>query len=130
MKVRAASGRDMPLCETAYIMGGHQTHDLYAIKVIPTGPKRQLLLSTDTFAWPDRAQKETLDSVKLLTKGGPGVEAKVHYFRSGNASGDDLSGVLHKVGEARTVDFLLKDDTFVVVPGSAAFFKTFSALPK
>ena len=72
MKVHAASGRDIPVCETGYIMGGHQTHDLYAIDVVSTGPKRQLLLSTDTFAWPNRAQKETLDSVRLLGKGGPG----------------------------------------------------------
>lgn len=127
MKVRAASGRDMPVCETAYIMGGHQTHDLYAINVLPTGPTRQPLLSTDTFAWPNRAQKETLDSVKLLAKGGPGIEARVHYFRSGNTAGDDLSQVLERVGEVHTLDFLLKDDTFVVAPGSAAFLKSFSA---
>jgi len=129
MKIRAASGRDMPACETAYIMGGHQTHDLYAINVLPTGPKKQLLLTTDTFAWPDRAQKETLDSVRLLAKDAPGVEAKVHYFRSGNTAGDDLSQVLQRVGEAHAVDFLLKDDTFVVAPGSAAFLKSFSAPP-
>lgn len=129
MKVRAATGRDIPVCETAYIMGGHHTHDLSAIKVLPTGPDEQLLLSTDTFAWPNRAQKETLDSVKLLAKGGLGIEARVHYFRSGNASGDDLDRVLQKVGEVHTVDFLLKDDTFVVAPGSAAFLKSFSASP-
>jgi hypothetical protein len=130
MKIRAVSGRDIPVCETAYIMGGHQTHELYAINVLPTGPDKQLLLSTDTFAWPNRAQKEALDSVRLLAKGAYAVvEAKVHYFRSANAAGDDLSQVLQKVGEAHIVDFLLKDETFVVAPSSAAFLKSFSAPP-
>ena len=110
-------------------MGGHQTHDLYAIDVVSTGPKRQLLLSTDTFAWPNRAQKETLDSVRRLARGGPGVEAGVHIFRSGNRAGDDLDRVLQKVGEVHTVDFLLTDDTFAVAPGSAAFLKSFSSRP-
>lgn len=129
MKVHSASGRDIPVCETTYIMGGHQTHDLYAINVLPTGPNRQLLLSTDTFAWPNLAQKETLDSVRLLTKGGPGIEARVHYFRSGNRAGDDLDGVLQKRGEVRAVDFLLRDDAFVVAPGSAVFLKSFLGRP-
>ena len=127
MKISALSRRDIPVCETAYIMGGHQTHDLYAINVLAIEPNEQLLLSTDTFAWPNRAQKETLDSVRLLTKGGPGIEAKVHYFRGGNAAGDDLEQVLQKTGEVHAVDFWLKDDAFVVAPGSAAFLKSFSA---
>jgi hypothetical protein len=130
MKIRAASGRDMPVCESAYIMGGHLTHDLYAIDVLPAGANEQILLSTDTFSWPNWAQKETLDSVRLLARGGsPVVEARVHYFRSDNAAGDDLSDVLQKVGAARTIDFLLRGEMFIVAPGSAAFFKTFSALP-
>jgi hypothetical protein len=129
MKVRSANGRDMPVCETAYIMGGHQTHDLYAINALPTGPNRQLLLSTDTFAWPNLGQKETLDSVRLLTKGRSGIEAKVHYFRNGNRAADDLDQVLQKTGEVHVVDFLLKDDAFVVAPASATFLKAFSARP-
>jgi hypothetical protein len=130
MKVTAISGRDIPVCEEAYIMGGHQTHDLYAIDVLSTGPTKQLLLSTDTFAWPNRAQKETLDSVRLSAKGGsPLLEANVHYFRSDNATGADLSEVLQRVGEAHTIDFFLKDDAFVVAPDSAAFLKSFLAKP-
>jgi hypothetical protein len=130
MKVSMASGRDIPLCESAYIEGGHLTHDLFAINVLPTGPDERLLLETDTFAWPNRAQKETLDSVRPLVQGDPGVEAKVHYFRSDNAAGDDLSQVLQKIGEPHTIDFLLdRSGAFVVAPSNAAFFRVFSARP-
>ena len=120
MKVRSASGRDVPVCESAYIMGGHRTHDLYALTILPTGPVEQILLSTDTFAWPNRLQKETLDSVKPLSRDGSTmVEVRVHYFRSDNPGGSDLSDPDKIAGEPHIIDFHLEGTKFVVTPASA-----------
>jgi hypothetical protein len=76
-------------------------------------------------------QKETLDTVKLLSRNGTAVvEARVHYFRSDNANGAQLGDVIQTIGKPHIIDFLLKDGNFVVPPSSAAFFRVFLISPK
>ena len=123
IKVKTSSGLFLLVCESSYIEGGHWTHDLYSVQFLSSEPKVQLLLSTDTFAWPDVLQKETLDRVRLTSvRGHTVLRVYLHYARIPNTEHLDFTALDNMPTRAYQVDFLLEDARFLISPSSAAAF--------